>query len=51
MSNVHELTFLKEKIEQLKADGVYRVLPVNYGPCDGVINLNGKEVINLCSNN
>jgi len=51
VSNVHELTFLKEKIEQLKADGVYRVLPVNYGPCDGVINLNGKEVINLCSNN
>lgn len=51
MSNVHELTFLKEKIEELKSDGVYRVLPINYGPCDGVINLNGKEVINLSSNN
>ncbi len=47
----HELTFLKEKIEQLKKDGVYRELPINYGPCDNVINLNGKEVINLSSNN
>ena len=47
----HELTYLKKKIEQLKADGVYRELPVNYGPCDNVINLDGKEVINLSSNN
>ena len=47
----HELTFLKEKIEQLKADGVYRELPVNYGPCANRINLNGKEVVNLSSNN
>ena len=47
----HELTFLKDKIAQLKKDGVYRELPVNYGPCDNVINLNGKEVINLSSNN
>ncbi len=47
----HELTYLKEKIEQLKADGVYRELPVNYGPCDNRINLNGKEVVNLSSNN
>ena len=47
----HELTFLKEKIEQLKTDGVYRELPVNYGPCDNVIELNHKRVINLSSNN
>ncbi len=50
MSN-HELKFLKDKIEILKKDGVYRELPVNYGPCDNVINLNGKKVINLSSNN
>lgn len=49
--NNHELTYLKEKIEQLKEDGVYRELPVNYGPCDNRINLNGKEVVNLSSNN
>ncbi|AIO19687.1 Putative pyridoxal phosphate-dependent acyltransferase [Candidatus Izimaplasma bacterium HR1] len=47
----HELTFLKVKIEQLKEDGVYRELPVNYGPCTNRINLNGKEVVNLSSNN
>jgi len=47
----HELKFLKDKIEELKKDGVYRELPVNYGPCDNVINLNGKKVINLSSNN
>lgn len=47
----HELTYLKKKIEQLKEDGVYRELPINYGPCDNVINLNGNQVINLSSNN
>jgi glycine C-acetyltransferase len=47
----HELTYLKEKIEELKEDGVYRELPVSSGPCDNRIILNGKEVINLSSNN
>ena len=28
MSNVHELNFLKEKINELKEEGVYRELPV-----------------------
>jgi glycine C-acetyltransferase len=51
MNKKHELTYLKEKIEGLKQDGVYRELPVNYGPCDNVINLNGQEVVNLSSNN
>ncbi len=51
MSNVHELTYLKEKIQELKDTGVYRQLPVNAGPCEAVIDLNGKEVINLSSNN
>ena len=49
--SVHELNFLKDKIEELKTAGVYRELPVNYGPCDNVINLNGKKVVNLSSNN
>ncbi len=51
MSNIHELQFLKDKIQELKNTGVYRKLPVNYGPCDALISLNGKEVINLSSNN
>jgi glycine C-acetyltransferase len=49
--SIHELNYLKEKIADLKKDGVYRKLPVNEGPCDGRIVLNGKEVINLSSNN
>ncbi|MCD5415469.1 MAG: glycine C-acetyltransferase [Clostridiales bacterium] len=51
MSNVHELKFLKEKIEQLKEDGVYRQLPVLEGANEAEIMLNGKKVINLSSNN
>jgi len=48
---VHELNFLKEKIEDLKKQGVYRKLPVLEGPNEAEIILNGKKVINLSSNN
>ena len=51
MGNVHELNYLKEKIEDLKEDGVYRKLPVLQGPSDAEIILDGKKVINLSSNN
>ncbi len=45
------MPFLKTNIDQLKKDGVYRKLPINEGPCDAEITLNGKKVINLSSNN
>lgn len=45
------MDYLNEKVAQLKKDGVYRVLPVSETPCEAVIKLNGKEVINLSSNN
>ena len=51
MSNVHELDYLKEKINELKEDGVYRDLPVLGGANGAEIVLNGKNVINLSSNN
>ena len=51
VSNVHELNFLKEKIEELKKDGVYRKLPVLETPSQAEVILNGKKVINLSSNN
>ena len=51
MGNVHELNYLKEKIEELKDDGVYRDLPVLGGPNDAEILLNDEKVINLSSNN
>ncbi len=45
------LKFIDARINQLKEDGVYRKLPVNEGPCDNLITLNNKKVINLSSNN
>lgn len=51
MGNVHELNYLKEKIEDLKKEGVYRKLPVVEGANEAEIILNGKKVINLSSNN
>ncbi|MFA7076177.1 MAG: aminotransferase class I/II-fold pyridoxal phosphate-dependent enzyme, partial [Candidatus Izemoplasmatales bacterium] len=45
------LEYLKNQVEELKKDGVYRILPINYGPCANVIELNNKEVVNLSSNN
>lgn len=51
MSNVHELSFLKEKIEELKQQGVYRKLPVLETANLPEVILNGKKVINLSSNN
>lgn len=51
MGNVHELNYLKEKIEDLKREGTYRKLPVLEGANQGEIILNGEKVINLSSNN
>lgn len=51
MSNIHELKSIKNKIEQLKTDGVYRKLPVNTKRCDATVEFNGVEVINLSANN
>lgn len=51
MSNIHELKFLKEKIQELKDQGVYRTLPVLEGASGPEVVLNGKTVINLSSNN
>lgn len=51
MSNVHELKYLKDSIQELKDQGVYRKLPVLEGANDAEIILNGQKVINLSSNN
>lgn len=51
MSNVHELKFLQEKIQELKDQGVYRELPVLEGANESEVIMNGKKVINLSSNN
>lgn len=46
-----KLDYIDRQIEQLKKDGVYRTLPINYGPCTNVIDLNHHQVVNLSSNN
>lgn len=51
MSNIHDLVFLKEKIQDLKNQGVYRKLPILEGPNEAEVILDGKKVINLSSNN
>jgi glycine C-acetyltransferase len=42
---------LESKLQALKDQGTYRILPVNEGPCEAMITLNGHQVINLSSNN
>ncbi len=45
------LAYLDKQIQELKDQGVYRKLPIIYGPCANVIDLNHKQVVNLSSNN
>lgn len=49
--DLHAMKYLQEKVEDLKQKGLYRTLPVNSGACETELELNGKNVINLCSNN
>lgn len=52
MDKVHELGYLKDKIEELKDQGVYRTLPVMSSPSGARVTLNGREgIVNLSSNN
>ena len=46
-----KLTFLEEQIQELKDTGVYRTLPISTTACGPRIVLDGKEVVNLSSNN
>lgn len=48
---MNKLQYLEDKIAELKKDGVYRHLPVNTGPCANIIKINGRDIINLSSNN
>jgi len=51
MNNIHELGFLKDKIQELKDQGVYRQLPVLESASGPEVIINGRKVINLSSNN
>jgi len=51
MSELHELTFLKDQLQQLKDQGVYRKIPVVETANEAEIIVDGKKAINLSSNN
>lgn len=43
--------YLKQEIQDLKDQGLFKTLLVNEGPCEAEITLNGHKIINLSSNN
>lgn len=45
------MSTINKKIQELKDLGIYRELPVNQGPCDAIIKFEGRDIINLSSNN
>jgi glycine C-acetyltransferase len=48
---LHDLDFITQKLNDLKEQGVYRKLPVLQSPSGPRCVINGKNVINLSSNN
>lgn len=48
---VHDLDFITQRLDELKEQGVYRKLAVLEGPSGPRSVINGKNVINLSSNN
>ncbi len=48
---IHDLDFITQRLNELKEQGVYRKLAVLGGPSGARSIINGKEVINLSSNN
>ena len=49
--SVHDLKFLEVQLDELKQQGVYRKLPIVETANEAEIVLNGRNVINLSSNN
>lgn len=49
--SVHEMEYLKEKVDNLKKEGLFKEVRSIDGPNETEIILDGKKVINLSSNN
>ncbi len=49
--SIHEMQYLKEKVEELKETGLFKEVRSIDGPNEAEIVLDGKRVINLSSNN
>jgi len=48
---IHDLDFITERLDELKEQGLYRKLAVLESPSDARCVINGRNVINLSSNN
>jgi glycine C-acetyltransferase len=48
---IHDLDFITERIDELKEQGIYRRLSVLESPAGARCRINGREVVNLSSNN
>ena len=44
-------SWLGEQLDQLKTDNLYKIPKILESPAGGRVKMNGKEVINLASNN
>ena len=51
MSIIHDMKYLKDKVDELKATGLYKEIATLDGPNEAECLVNGKKVINLSSNN
>jgi len=51
MSDIHELKYLQDQLQELKDQGVYRKIPVVETANEAEIIVDGQKVINLSSNN
>lgn len=51
MSNIHDMDFLKKKVDELRETGLYKEIVSLDGPNEAESIVNGKKVINLSSNN
>lgn len=51
MSNIHDMDYLKKKVDELKEAGLYKEVVSLDGPSEAESIVNGKKVINLSSNN
>ncbi len=51
MSNIHDMDFLKKKVDELREAGLYKEIVSLDGPSEAESVVNGKKVINLSSNN
>jgi len=51
MNDLHELAFLQAQVDELKAMGLFKEIPILESANAATVVIQGKTLINLCSNN